>query len=687
MFSNLLVFRDNSSHKSQKCFYKLARFFVSLGRMKKFKTRLSFFFTLLMAVYAHGQQNAAFSFDRLFEKHAAIFDPVIKHKADYRLQIIYTRVDRDKNNVPHLTTYTFDANKYYYYCASLIKLPASVLTLEKLNNLSKYRVNMMDSLGIDSIACGDLNPMNMMLGTAHSYLGQYIKEMLMISNNNAFNPVYDFLGQQYFQDRLRQLGYKSAVISNRFAGCDTTQNRFCDAVSLYDRHTHDLKYSQPCTINKRRQYYAGPLNPEVGTGYLTDNNQLVKKPKDFRYANYMALSDFHKLLTTIVFPQLQPASQKLNLTKRDYQYLYKCMGMFPRESETPKLDPAKYPDQYMNYFMGPDSGASVMPAGTRTFNKVGQAYGFMTDCSYIVDTVHKVEFFLSCSMYLNADGILNDGVYEYDKIGYPFFHELYKAIYADEVTRQKRYKPTVHMPEFKDAPPYNPQKAIALNIDSTKSMSHVELQLCRLADSMWADRRLYINYDDPGADEIFLNNLSAALRMRASIGYAFSNLKKKRISIIRSGDKHLTVFSWDKDSPFSNYTLLQFSDSLGRIEVEKPKDFKGNETLPKLIYTKADYLRTPSGTIYLLKGQTSATAGSAEYLQAYGLLNGKTEKLKIFSSGKDMYSDLLVEKYNNNGHIVYDPKRKTIIYPLITKSQGKVIVKQVKLKFDGHVFK
>src|SRR5580698_9169003 len=54
----------------------------------------------------------------------------------------------------------------------------------------------------------------------------------------------------------------------------------------------------------------------------------------------------------------------------------------------------------------------LLSANTRAFNKVGWAYGFMTDCSYIQDTLNKVEFFISCTMYLNNDEILNDEVYE-----------------------------------------------------------------------------------------------------------------------------------------------------------------------------------------------------------------------------------------------------------------------------------
>jgi hypothetical protein len=649
---------------------------------------LPLLFILVLSAFSAEAQKSAFSFNTLFAKNAAKLDSVVKHKRDYRLQIIYTRIDRDRNNTPHLTTYTFDADKYYYYCASMIKLPASVLTLEKLNKLSKYRVSMYDSLAIDSIACTDLNPTNMMLGTTHSYLAQYIKEMLMISNNSAFNPVYDFLGQKYFQDRLHNLGYKSAVISNRFAGCDTNQNRICDPVSLFDRYTHELKYSQACTVNKRKQYYKGTLNPRVGVGYIGAGNQLIHEPKDFRYVNYISLSDLHRLLTYIVFPQLQPAAQKLNLTRHDYQYLYKCMGMFPRESAYPKLDPGQYPDQYMNYFMGPDTGASVMPPGTRTFNKVGQAYGFMTDCSYIIDTVHKVEFFLSCSMYLNGDGILNDGIYEYDKIGYPFFHDLFSAIYTEEAARHKKVVPKLRLPDFTDEPIDKPGKELELKIDDTKSMAVREAVLCRLADSMWHDRRLYINYDNPNADEIFYSNMLVVLRDKASVNYRFAGLSKKRISIVSSTDKRLRIFCWNKDSPLSNYVLFQFSDSNKHLIVARPDDFKGNETLPKLIYTKVYQVLSKEGMIYLIKGQTSDATGQAEYLQAYGWHNGKAEKLKIFSQNKELYSDLLMEKHNVHDHIVYDSKRRTLTYPRISKAaNGKIITRQIKLKFDGEVFK
>jgi hypothetical protein len=328
-----------------------------------------------------------------------------------------------------------------------------------------------------------------------------------------------------------------------------------------------------------------------------------------------------------------------------------------------------------------------MPDNIRIFNKVGQAYGFMTDCSYVVDTLNKVEFFLSCSMYLNADGILNDGIYEYDQVGYPFFHNLFNAVYTEELTRHREYQPKLKLPDFSDTLLVKPQPPAWLRIDSTKSMSQIEAVLCSLADSMWQDRRLYINYDDPGSDEIFYRNLAIALRSINSLDYPFDALKQKKISIISSDDKHLRVFSWDKDSPHSNYTLFQFTDSLGKIQLRKPIDFKENATLPKLIYSKIYQANTDSNPVYLLLGHTPAATGGAEYLQAYSMKGNKPEKLKIFRFNKEIYADILVEKRTGKEHISYDPKHKTIRFPMVIKSHKKIKTQTVKLKFDGHRFR
>ena len=47
-----------------------------------------------------------------------------------RVQIIYTQIDRDENNTPSFTSYTYRLNENeYFYPASTVKLPAAALAL------------------------------------------------------------------------------------------------------------------------------------------------------------------------------------------------------------------------------------------------------------------------------------------------------------------------------------------------------------------------------------------------------------------------------------------------------------------------------------------------------------------------------------------------------------------------------
>jgi hypothetical protein len=83
----------------------------------------------------------------------------------------------------------------------------------------------------------------------------------------------------------------------------------------------------------------------------------------------------------------------------------------------------------------------------RIFNKVGDAYGFLTDISYIVDFEKGVEFMVSATISCNTDGIFNDDHYDYDRIGYPFMKHLGQALYEYECKRTKKYVPD--LAEFK----------------------------------------------------------------------------------------------------------------------------------------------------------------------------------------------------------------------------------------------
>lgn len=633
------------------------------------------FFFLCFANFSSAQ-HTDFSFEKLFEKYPDSFDSIVSNKEKYRLQILYTRIDRDQNNVPHLKTYSFDADKYYYYCASLIKFPGAVLSLEKINNLKQYQLNKNDSISIDSIYCDALNPENLMLTSKNPSIAQFIKEIFLVSNNKAFNPLYDFLGQKYFNDRLHNLGYTSALVSNRFSSCDTTENRRCNPVSFYERGSGRFKFQQPCVINETQPTYNGSLNLLVGNAYLGDG-MLNKRPKDFSFLNYLPLQDFHSLLTKIIFPETQTSNQKLNLFQADYNYLHKCMGMFPRESSYPVYDSVNFPDHFMKYFIGLDSGNYQMPANIRVFNKVGQAYGFMTDCSYVLDTLNKVEFFLSCSMYLNEDGILNDGKYEYDQIGFPFFHNLFNAIYEEELLRPKKFAPIFAAVDFTDSSSFH-ETIVLPFIDTTQCAEEIEAKLCLLADSMWATKKYTFSNEGEITEKLFVKALSLALSCSKFSHSSFEKLQQKKILISFSEKKNFAAFSWN-----SKNCLLRYTDNSGAVFVKNTF----SKDLPKLSYNKVFEVLNSQQPVFLLTAFTDEKLNRSEYIQAFALVNNQLEKLRIFKMEENLFSDILVESSNAESMIKFDKKHAVLSFPMMTISKGKTVTKTTKMKFDGKLFK
>src|SRR5690606_13449853 len=89
--------------------------------------------------------------DILNQNTDPVFQLVLKDLQTYRLQIIYTKIDRDKNNKPAFTHYFFNHNpELYFNPASMVKLPLAALALEKLNTLNKTGVNKFTTIQYDS---------------------------------------------------------------------------------------------------------------------------------------------------------------------------------------------------------------------------------------------------------------------------------------------------------------------------------------------------------------------------------------------------------------------------------------------------------------------------------------------------------------------------------------------------------
>ena len=177
----------------------------------------------------------------------------------------------------------------------------------------------------------------------------------------------------------------------------------------------------------------------MGNSHYNSNDSLVHAPIDFTRANNYPLEDMLLQLRAVMFPADVPASQRFDLTPDDYSFLYRYLSQYPSETVHPKYDTAKYYDSYVKFFFR--NGGHKMPADVRVFNKVGWAYGCLTDVSYIVDFKNNVEFMLAATIYVNSDGIMNDDRYDYETIGWPFLYRIGQALYNYELSRARKYKP------------------------------------------------------------------------------------------------------------------------------------------------------------------------------------------------------------------------------------------------------
>jgi hypothetical protein len=237
-----------------------------------------------------------------------------------------------------------------------------------------------------------------------------------------------------FAQRFERLRFKDAVVCRRFAKCDLAENSKANGITFFDE-SGSIKMEQMAMNFDFVHAYAGKLNSRVGRGFL--DGKLKQHPFDFSDYNYVRLSDLHQLMQWVVFED----STQLKLRSSDFLFLKNTLSQYPRSLSMTDFDEKKYPDSYMKYFWRADSSQTVIPSRFHLYNKVGQAYGFLSDCMYFKDIENGIEFFLTASIYVNKNETLNDGKYEYASTGFPFLENIFAAIYNHEVERRAKSEP------------------------------------------------------------------------------------------------------------------------------------------------------------------------------------------------------------------------------------------------------
>ncbi|MEE4279234.1 MAG: serine hydrolase [Halieaceae bacterium] len=354
----------------------------------------------------------------LLESGPAAVRSVIARAGEHRVQVLYTRIHRDEGNAAHFESHGYRLGAEYFYPASTVKFPVALFALERLNQLGLPREAELRVLPASSRLPGNG-------GEAAKSVAQYAHEIFVVSDNDAYNRLYEFLGPQAIDDRLRELGLSDTRIVHRLSVAATVgENRIANASELW------LQGQRLHRVPERRAALRVYRSLPLGESYIDATGTTVSSPFDFAAKNAFPLEDQQALLRELFFPQ-----GRLSLSDSDRAFLATEMSMLPRESTQPVYPRDEYPDSYAKFLLA--GGEASLPEGVTIYNKIGQAYGFTTDNAYVFDGKSGVEFLLSATIHTNENRRFNDDNYEYDEIAIPFLRELGRLILAYELNERQ----------------------------------------------------------------------------------------------------------------------------------------------------------------------------------------------------------------------------------------------------------
>ena len=355
------------------------------------------------------------------------FSHVFRDPRRFNLQVVYTRMGDVREGRRTYTDHAYNLDPgSYFYPASTVKMPVAILALQRLRELGVPGLDRNSTMltGADG---GRQTPVynDPTSADGRPTVAHYIRKIFLVSDNDAYNRLYEFLGPGYINRELQRRGYTEAEVIHRLeVGMTEEENRRTNPVAFMDPGGRIL-WRQPAAHH--REPYAD-RSERLGLGYMASGRR-VDGPMDFSHKNRIHLMSLHRILQSVMFPESVPDSARFNLSEDDLLFLRELMSATPSSSAHPSYDPVEYYDTYCKFlYFGSDPKATI-PADMKVYNKVGDAYGHLLDIACFEDLRTGSGFLLSAVVYCNGDGILNDDRYDYDSLGFPLLGEIGRRVF------------------------------------------------------------------------------------------------------------------------------------------------------------------------------------------------------------------------------------------------------------------
>lgn len=382
------------------------------------------FFTLLILSCAEKRERTVF--DSLTSGGSSLFQSVMNEKDKYEVQILFSPITRRNDSIiveDHFFNYRPGE---YFYPASVVKMPTVFMALQKLEELrsSGLDIDLTTPLRIDSIR--PLHTSVFIDSTQENgkpTLGHYIDKVFSVSENDAYNRLFEFCGTDYINAGLRAKGiFTNSRIIHRVgvSGYSYEENKHTPPIHFLN-DKEDIIYTN---MNPLSQGFHITIveNTKKGIGYIEDGKQ-IDGPFDFSQKNFININDLQESLKRVVLPELYFPGQRYTISEPNRKFVLESMAKLPKDHRYLKGKTKEYYDSYCKFFLFGDSKEPI-PEHIIIQNKVGIAYGYLTDCAYIRDTKEEIEYFLTATILVNENQVYNDGIYEYEEIGIPFLAEL-----------------------------------------------------------------------------------------------------------------------------------------------------------------------------------------------------------------------------------------------------------------------
>ena len=337
-------------------------------------------------------------------------DPVIEkvmnqpdlYELQMQLQLPEALIRNAGDTVSH---FSLDfSQEQYFYPASTIKLPVAVLAAEWIDNQAE--LNVITPYRIE----GDT--------TSHS-VAQDLIEIFTISDNQAYNRLYDMLGRDYINRRMAELDFVPFRLAHRLS-----------VNGASDPEHPEFTFETDKGIKSHRAPKDRPIESldlpgiEKGKGFI-EQGRLVNSPMNFSQKNHLPLSTLMAFMRALYPMDCEICPKTFQWNDNTQALVKTLMSTVPRKQGYVESD---YPDGYVKFFFIGD-GHQRLEDNLRMHNKVGYAYGTLTDVALIIDTKNKIHYLLGASLLVNKNQIFNDNVYEYDDIGLPFLAKASRAIH------------------------------------------------------------------------------------------------------------------------------------------------------------------------------------------------------------------------------------------------------------------